>query len=654
MILSALQSSVALSLLLGGLALAVLPFLDRMNTRVRVGLFGLSALLGLRYLLWRVTETVPSPALTADVLFSYLFVALEGLAVVSSCLSFLILSRVRDRRREATDHGGWWGAEPPQVDVLIATYNEEEAILARTIAGAAGMDHTRLRVWVLDDGKRDWLRDLCAAKGVGYLRRPDNKHAKAGNINHALNHLAGLERSPDFVAVLDADFVPHRNFVSRALALFHDPGVGLVQTPQHFFNPDPIQANLNINHAYPDEQRFFFDHVMASRDAWGIAFCCGTSSMIRWSGLQAIGGFPTDSVTEDFLVTLKLKQMGLRTVYLNERLSDGLAPEGLKEYITQRGRWCLGLVQIIRGHNGPFARNPLTFMDRLGLVDSFLYWSVTFSFRLACFLAPPLYWFLGVTVVNATPPDVVAYFLPYFLMVMIALNWTTRGQVVPILTDVGQMLTMFEINRAVVTGLLKPKGHAFKVTAKGGERGQMVVQWGLLRRFGWLFAANLGGMLYGSLADYGIEGGAGDGKWIVLFWTFYNLAALALAIIVCIELPRYRRDERFASSEVVRIDIGHARDRVLHLLDISLGGARVQGTADLAPGDGMTVKLEGVGAVPATLVAQHDGFFAVAFANDPELRDRLIRKLYADEYTGGTPNVRITGVLTGLAERLFR
>ena len=54
-------------------------------------------------------------------------------------------------------------------------------------------------------------------------------------------------------------------------------------------------------------------------------------------------------MTEDFLVTLRLKQHGLRTVYLNERLSDGLAPEGLKEYVTQRGRWCLGFMQIIRG-----------------------------------------------------------------------------------------------------------------------------------------------------------------------------------------------------------------------------------------------------------------------------------------------------------------
>ena len=87
---------------------------------------------------------------------------------------------------------------------------------------------------------------------------------------------------------------------------------------------------------------------MPSKDAWGTAFCCGTSSVIRLQALREAGGFPTTSITEDYLLTLRLKQFGFRTVYLNERLSLGLAPEGLDEYITQRSRWCLGFIQILR------------------------------------------------------------------------------------------------------------------------------------------------------------------------------------------------------------------------------------------------------------------------------------------------------------------
>ena len=58
-------------------------------------------------------------------------------------------------------------------------------------------------------------------------------------------------------------------------------------------------------------------------------------------------------MTEDYLLTLRLRQIGYRTVYLNERLSLGLAPEGLREYIVQRSRWCLGFMQICVGRSGP-------------------------------------------------------------------------------------------------------------------------------------------------------------------------------------------------------------------------------------------------------------------------------------------------------------
>ncbi|WP_236024641.1 glycosyltransferase [Arenibaculum pallidiluteum] len=651
--LSPLAAAFGPTLLTAGLALAVLPFCRRDDTATRAVLFSICAFLCWRYIAWRAGTTVPSPDFTLDAICSWAFLLLEAAAAVSSTLSFLVLSRTRNRGTEASAHDRWWGDEPPQVDVLIATYNEEAEILARTIAGAAGIDHPRLRVWVLDDGRRDWLRDLCAEKGVSYLRRTDNAHAKAGNINNALRHLATLEPLPDFLVVLDADFVPHSNFARRALALFHDPHVGLVQTPQHFFNPDPIQANLQIGRAFPDEQRFFFDHAMASRDAWGIAFCCGTSSAIRWNALQEIGGFPTDSVTEDFLVTLRLKEKGYRTVYLNERLSDGLAPEGLKEYVTQRSRWCLGLVQIVRGPLGPLRRNALTLMDRLGLVDSFLYWAATFTFRLACFLSPPLYWFLGVTLVDAPLPEVVLYFGPYFLAVMIALNWTTRGQVVPVLTDVGQMLTMFDAVRAVATGLVKPRGHAFKVTAKGGDRGQIVVQWTMIKRFAWLLALNLGGALWNTLADYAPTGSAGDGKWVVLFWTFYNVTALLLAMAVCVELPRHRRDERFATAEGVVVTAG-GRPRRTRLLDLSAGGAKVRGTAGVPLGSELVLDLPGVGAVPGTLMLQGDGFFTLRFADDPALRDRLVRKLHSDRYEGGTTRVRLGSLVADLASRALR
>src|SRR6185369_5677217 len=134
--------------------------------------------------------------------------------------------------------------QAPLIDVFICTYNEERTILERTIIGATGMEYGNYRVWVLDDGRRPWLRRLASELNCHYLTRPDNHHAKAGNINHALRHVGALPERPDFVAILDADFVPRPDFLARTISLMDDASVGVVQTPQHFINSDPIQTNL--------------------------------------------------------------------------------------------------------------------------------------------------------------------------------------------------------------------------------------------------------------------------------------------------------------------------------------------------------------------------------------------------------------------------
>ena len=86
---------------------------------------------------------------------------------------------------------------------------------------------------------------FASVRAADYLTRPDNAHAKAGNINNGLRHVAGLAERPDFISILDADFVPMPHFLRRTLSLFRERDVGIVQTPQHFINPDPLQSNLS-------------------------------------------------------------------------------------------------------------------------------------------------------------------------------------------------------------------------------------------------------------------------------------------------------------------------------------------------------------------------------------------------------------------------
>ncbi len=257
----------------GGLAIASLAWFNRDNSLHRMIVCSIAILLMWRYMAWRIDGSLPEPGLTLDFAVGVIFVLVEMLSMLSTTMSLFFLTKIRNRTPEVEANLPRLHSQPlPRVDVLICTYNEDRLILEQTIVGAISLDYANARVWVCDDGRRPWLEQLCQAHGCGYITRQDNAHAKAGNINNALVYLAGLEQPPDYISILDADFVPKPEFLTRCMALMGDGRVGIVQTPQHFVNADPIQGNLSLNGIWPDEQRYFFDVLMASKDAWGAAF----------------------------------------------------------------------------------------------------------------------------------------------------------------------------------------------------------------------------------------------------------------------------------------------------------------------------------------------------------------------------------------------
>lgn len=647
-----LQSAIVNVLAVVAISLIVPVFLKPKRTSHRVFLYVGMIFFALRYLWWRATQTLAPPGLTIDFAASWSFFAIELVSMIGALSASVMMMRLRERTAEADAHLSWWRpAAEPRVAILIATYNESLEVLERTIVGAKALRHANTQICVLDDGKRAWLREYCGASGVRYMTRPDNKGAKAGNLNHAIGLLAADETPPDFIAVLDADFVPHRGFISRTLALFHDPEVGLVQTPQHFFNPDPVQHNLGLSASFPDEQRFFFDHMQPARDAWGIAACCGTSSMIRWTALQEVGGFSTLSVTEDFLLTLVLRDYGWSTIYLNEALTEGLAPEGLKEYVTQRGRWCLGTLQIARTKYGPFGRNRLRLRDRWSILDSVLYWSSTFLFRLAALVFPLLYWFGNVVVVNAPLPEAIDYFGCYYVWTMMTFNLVTKNMMVPILNDVQQILGAIPISRAAFIGLFGRRDQAFKVTAKGGERDKVVVQWQMMRPFMILFALTTLGLVIGIFSDHFAFSDAGDGKVIILFWSIYNLIVLAATMFTCVELPR--RELHIADKPERSMATLDGTPHSIWILGLTIDTVRLRGFAYPVGARGQ-IFIRDVGEVNCYVVEPAREGAQLHLLPTEEQRQLLFERFYTQGDSPGVTSVRRSAIVHDVLQRLSR
>lgn len=247
----------------------------RKESRVLVVCILLS--LTIRYLLWRSLSTlnVSDPL---NGFFSLGLFFLEMLLLVSSILQLFLLLRVKNRQREADLLSAQVldGSFQPSVDILIPTYDQPVFIVRRTIIGCQAIDYANKKVYLLDDTRRPEMRQLASELNCEYITRPDNDYAKAGNINHALP----LTNS-ELIVVFDADFVPTKNFLIRTVGFFQDEKVALFQTPQSFYNIDPIARNLGLENVLTPEEEVFYRQIQPLRDSAGSVVCSGTSFVMK-------------------------------------------------------------------------------------------------------------------------------------------------------------------------------------------------------------------------------------------------------------------------------------------------------------------------------------------------------------------------------------
>ena len=583
-----------------------------------------SGVLLLRYAVWRSTQTLPDPSHGFASVWSYVFYAFEMVSIIYTLATIVVMVRRRDSRPFA-DAGEARlraaGRNVPAVDVFIATYNEDLQILEKTIVAAKAIDYPQVNVWVLDDTRRDWLRDYCARMGVYYARRPDNRHAKAGNMNNGLRLSAARTNAP-YILVLDADFAPQRNILYRVMGLFDEQQVALVQTPQFYYNADPIQHNLGTTDSWVDEQRVFFDVFQPSRDAWNSAFCVGTSFVVSRKAITEAGGFPTDSVCEDIHTTYVLRKNGHITRWLNERLSVGLSAEGLIEYINQRGRWCLGTMQVALLKNGPLRGEGYNLIDRAHYLHGMLHW-IGKPFLLLMLIAPVLYWYFGIAAFYTTPEEFMFYGLPALIGFWFYGPWITERRTLPIFTEVTQLVAAYAVTRTMLSACIRPFGRPFKVTAKGLDRSKIIVHWKLAGFFIALMLALMAGAI-NTVMTTEMSGG----MVFNLAWTLIALVLDMAAIVACVDLPRPRQEERFPYTRVTQWRQGR-HVQASEFIDISLNGAAMRSSAVMPiEGEALEVSVPEVGWVPARVTRLNRQRLCVQFDPDEATRHRLIRMIF--------------------------
>jgi cellulose synthase (UDP-forming) len=420
----------------------------------------LSLSVSLRYLVWRATQTLGFSS-WLEVLLGSILVLAECYAIVVLVLGYIqtVWPLHRQPVMLPSDPAQW-----PSVDVFIPTINEPLDVVRATVLGAMGMDWPpdRLRIYLLDDGRRAEFRDFAAQCGIGYISRSNGQHAKAGNLNNALMLTGGA-----FVAVFDCDHIPTRAFLQMTMGwLVHDPNVALVQTPHHFYSPDPFQRNLSAGTRIPSEGNMFYGLVQDGNDYWNAAFFCGSCGVLRRSALDEIGGFAIETVTEDAHTMLKLHRRGWQSAYLRLPLAAGLATERLAQHIGQRVRWARGMLQIFRTDN-PLTGPGLSLGQRICYLQAAGHF--LFALPRVVFLCAPLaYLLLDQNIIAASPLAIVAYALPHLFHSIGTNSRIQRNWRHSFWSEVYETVLALALVRVTIATLASPKRGKFTVTAKGG------------------------------------------------------------------------------------------------------------------------------------------------------------------------------------------
>jgi len=526
----------------GGLVIvAILLGATSRARAVTMALVAVSLFSTFRYGYWRVTQTWNGLTSAGhlhqwDTVFVVMLLLAEFYAFATLALGYF--QTLRPLRRPPLPLMGnpenW-----PTVDVFIPTYNEPLAVVRSTILGAQALDYpaNKFRVFVLDDGRRKEFADFAAQVGAEYITRANNAHAKAGNINHALGRTSG-----QCVAIFDSDHIPTRSFLKTTLGWFQrDPQLGMVQTPHHFYSPDPFERNLAQFRKIPNEGELFHRLVQDGNDLWNASFFCGSCAVLRRRALEEIRGIAVETVTEDAHTALRMQRRGWNTAYINVPQAAGLATESLAAHIGQRIRWARGMVQILRMENPLFA-SGLTFSQRL------CYFNATTHFlfaipRLIFLVTPLVYLLLGRVNIYGYSLAVFAYALPHIVLSDMT-NSRIQGRYrFSFWNEIYEAVLAPYILFPTLLALINPRLGKFNVTVKGGVVRRSFFDRRIALPFLLLLALNIAGLVMA------------ERRWVTdpfhhdtvimnAVWTVYNVVILSVATSVAWERKQRRRQVR--------------------------------------------------------------------------------------------------------------
>lgn len=304
-------------------------------------------------------------------------------------------------------------------------------VLDKTLKAMVDCEYPH-ETWLLDEGNDEIARKICEKHGVlHYTRKGLEKYntkegkyrakTKAGNYNSWCHQ---YEKKYDFIAQLDVDFVPKKNFLTKTLGYFSDPSVGFVGTPQIYGN----QNESWIARAAAEQAFSFYGTTQRGLFGLDMVLFIGANHVVRVEAHSHIGGY-SGHIVEDHLTGMRFYSKRWKSVYVPEVLAIGEGPATWSAYFGQQMRWAYGLIHIL------LTESPRIFptMKIKHAINYFLLQQYYFDgiAQAIGILLLVLYFFFGINATLMPLRPLLVFLLPVIIWQQVISLWLQRYNINP-------------------------------------------------------------------------------------------------------------------------------------------------------------------------------------------------------------------------------
>ncbi len=502
------------------------------------------------YIVWRIFFTIPKGKGFISLFFAMALLIVEIVGLIELFVNFFGLVKQEVPKVPEIDKELF-----PAVDIFIATYNEPLELVRKTINACIHLhypDKEKVNIFLCDDGNRSEMKVLAEKYGINYITREDNEGAKAGNLNNAMKY-----SSSPLIATLDADMIPMHDFLLATVPYFLkneqckkngikeiNPKIGFVQTPQSFYNTDLFQYNLYSENRIPNEQDYFYRDIQSARNANNTVIYGGSNTVISREALEEVGGFYTNSITEDFATGMLIQSKKYTCYALKDIHASGLSPDDMRSLIKQRERWSRGCIQTARRVNLLFLKG-LSIGQKLSYFASVTYWYGSIK-RFIYILCPILYAVFGIQILECSFIEIIILWLPSYVLTGYCLKKFSGNIRNTRWTNIYETILFPPLMLCVILETFCISKNKFSVTKKTRNQ-QDDSKYRLWLSLPFIIFASLSfigiiNTLWQIISTESIE------YLVALFWLIGNLFNLLMALFFLLSRKQLRRFERFKAN----------------------------------------------------------------------------------------------------------